>query len=146
MKNQDKSQASIQTNFIYTPTLIVRFKSIFIDSVVVVILMYIATLILESIGTDSALLRFSAFALVVLYEPICISINRTIGQAMMGIRVKDFEALSKEGVSRNISFFKSLIRFILKVALGWISFLSMHSDTYSRTLHDKAVDSVMTLD
>lgn len=146
MKNQDKSQASIQANFIYTPTLIVRFKSIFIDSLVVVILMYIATLILESIGTDSALLRFSAFALVVLYEPICISINRTIGQAMMGIRVKDFEALSKEGVSQNISFFMSLVRFILKVALGWISFLSMHSDPYSRTLHDKAVNSVMTLD
>jgi hypothetical protein len=84
-----------------------------------------------------------ALALVVLYEPICTYINRTVGQAIMGIRVRNYNTLSETGVYKNISFPLSLFRFTVKTLLGWVSFVTIHSDPDNRAIHDKIANSVM---
>jgi uncharacterized RDD family membrane protein YckC len=140
MKNQE--QESVYHS-ISTPSFLVRIKSMFIDALVIVLLMYGATIVLEVLKADSGMMHTLAFVLIFLYEPICTTLNRTLGQAIMGIRVRNFNALSENGIYKNISFPYALFRFIVKTLLGWISFVTIHSDPDSRAIHDKMANSVM---
>jgi uncharacterized RDD family membrane protein YckC len=128
---------------ISTPSFLVRIKSMIIDVLVTVLLMYIATLVLETLKADSDVMHSLAFVLVFLYEPISTTLNRTLGQAIMGIRVRNYDALSENGIYKNINFPFSLFRFIVKTLLGWVSFVTIHSDLDSRAIHDKVANSVM---
>jgi uncharacterized RDD family membrane protein YckC len=140
MKNQEQETVY---HSISTPSFLVRIKSMFIDVLVTVLLMYIATLVLETLKADSNNTHSLAFVLVFLYEPICTTLNRTLGQAIMGIRVRNYNALSENGIYKNINFPFSLFRFIVKTLLGWVSFVTIHSDPDSRAIHDKMANSVM---
>jgi uncharacterized RDD family membrane protein YckC len=140
MKNQEQETVY---HSISTPSFLVRIKSMMIDALVIILLMYIATLILETLKSESGTTHTLALALVVLYEPICTTLNRTLGQAIMGIRVRNYDALSENGICKNISFPYALFRFIVKTLLGWVSFVTIHSDPDSRAIHDKMANSVM---
>ncbi len=144
MKNPRKIVES--THLIYSPSILVRIKSTFIDSLVIVALMYAATIILDALAIESGVIRGFAMLLVVLYEPICTALNRTVGQAIMKIRVRNFTELSENGVNENISFPFAIVRFAVKITLGLISFVTIHSDEYGRAIHDKVANSVMVWD
>jgi uncharacterized RDD family membrane protein YckC len=131
------------TNPIYTPNLLTRIKSTMIDSVAIVLLMYVATIILDGLGIESGIIRGLAMLIVILYEPICTTVNRTIGQIVMGTRVCKFKELSENGEREAISFPSSVLRFVVKVSLGLVSFMTIHSDADSRAMHDNASGSVM---
>ena len=131
---------------ISTPLLIVRQKSVMIDGIIIILLMFLATALLEKFQLDSSWIRIVLFSLIVLYEPIAVTINRTIGQAIMGIRVREFNQLVKHNTFHNIDFFSSLLRYAVKIALGLISFVTMKSDLYNRAIHDKLANSVMLND
>ncbi len=147
MKNQSKALLDHNpTSYIYPPSLLVRIKSSMIDSIIIIVLMFITTSIFESIKLDNQIVRIAAFFLIFSYEPICTTLNRTLGQAMMGIRVKNFKELSINGVSQNIPFIASLFRYAVKLSLGWVSFLTIHSDTHGRAMHDKIAGSVVVSD
>jgi RDD family len=147
MKNQSKTLLDENlTHYIYPPSLLVRIKSSMIDTIIMIVLMFAATSIFESIHVDNQIVRIIAFVLILLYEPICTTLNRTLGQAMMGIRVKDFKTLSANGISQNISFIAALFRYAVKLSLGWVSFLTIHSDTHGRAIHDKIANSVVVSD
>ena len=45
--------------------------------------------------------------------------------------------------TKKINILQALIRYILKVGLGWISFLTIHSNKERRAIHDFAAGSVM---
>ena len=78
-------------------------------------------------------------ALFLLYDPLCVSIlGNTLGHKMLGIVVK-----KKAQPSENISFFNALIRFFLKAVLGWISLITVSSDSMKRALHDIAAGSIV---
>jgi RDD family len=128
---------------ISTPLLIVRQKSVMIDGITIILLMYLATALLEKLSLDSSWIRIVLFSLIVLYEPIAVTINRTIGQAIMGIHVRSFKELEAHNTLKNINFFASLLRYFIKISLGIISFVTMKSDPYNRAIHDKIADSVM---
>ena len=128
---------------IYTPNLLTRIKSTLIDSVVIVLLMYLATIVLDALSIESGVIRGLAMLAVILYEAICTTVNRTIGQLVMGIRVCNFKKLSENGEKETISFPSSVLRFLVKVSLGWISFMTIGSDPDSRAMHDNASGSVM---
>jgi uncharacterized RDD family membrane protein YckC len=38
---------------------------------------------------------------------------------------------------------QAFFRYVLKISLGWISFLTMHSNSQRRAIHDFAAGSVM---
>ena len=63
---------------ISTPLLIVRQKSVMIDGIIIILLMFLATALLEKFQLDSSWIRIVLFSLIVLYEPIAVTINRTI--------------------------------------------------------------------
>jgi uncharacterized RDD family membrane protein YckC len=129
-----------------TPPLIVRQKSAIIDAVTIILLMYLATTLLEMFNIYDGSVRIVLFVLILLYEPIMVWQYKTLGQAFMGIKVRKFEPLRDTNTYQNIGFFSSIIRYIIKIILGIISFLTIHSDLYGRAIHDQAAGSVMVND
>jgi uncharacterized RDD family membrane protein YckC len=64
--------------------------------------------------------------------------SATIGQRIMGIRVK--ACGNKE---TNITLWQALLRFMVKLALGWLSYLTIHFNSERRALHDMVAASIM---
>lgn len=128
------------------PSLLLRIKSIFIDGMVIILLMMVTSKILTLLHVDSGIIRGIALGIILLYEPIFTSINRTLGQKIMGLRVRNFTTLKNSKQSENINIAWSLLRFLMKSILGWISLLTIHSNTYGKAIHDSVANSVMTLE
>lgn len=128
------------------PSLLARLKSMLADTMVIIVLMMIAATILNALNIESGLVRGMAFALVWLYEPIMIALDRTIGQRIMGLRVRNYTKYIDEDTPKNINIVYSLIRYLAKILLGWVSLLTIHSNTYGQAIHDKVGNSVMTFE
>jgi uncharacterized RDD family membrane protein YckC len=127
---------SSQVNY---PTLSDRVQSTFIDGIFIIIMMFVFALILDRFGESPDWIRIVLFfGIWGLYEPLCTSLGFTIGNYIKGIRVK-----KAENPSKRINFLQAFVRYILKVLLGWISFLTMHFNPQRRAIHDFASGSVM---
>ena len=122
------------------PYLSTRLKSTLIDSVVVVIGgMYLASTIFERLGEVPDSWRIATlFGLFFIYEPLSQTLGCSLGNYMMGIRVR-----SATDESRRINFFRAMLRLAVKLSLGWVSFVTIHSNPKRQALHDIAAGSVM---
>jgi uncharacterized RDD family membrane protein YckC len=121
------------------PSLSDRIQSTFIDTISIILMMFIFSSVLENIQNVSDWIRIFLFiALWILYDPLCTSLGCTIGNYVKGIRVRQ-----RENHSMRINFFQALIRYILKIFLGWLSFLTVYSNVERRALHDMVVGSVV---
>jgi uncharacterized RDD family membrane protein YckC len=121
------------------PSLSDRIQSTFIDTISIILMMFIFSSVLENIQNVSDWIRIFLFiALWILYDPLCTSLGCTIGNYVKGIRVRQ-----REDHSMRINFFQALIRYILKIFLGWLSFLTVYSNVERRALHDIVVGSVV---
>ena len=67
------------------------------------------------------------------YERLCTSLGFTIGNYIKGIRVR-----RATNPIQKINIFQAFVRYILKILLGWISFLTMHFNPHRRAIHDFA--------
>lgn len=121
------------------PLLIDRIKSTMIDTVVLIALMFICSKSLAGLPDSNGWVRAICFVTVfVLYDPLCTAFGCTVGNYFIKIRVR-----KNDDHSKRINFFFALIRYIVKVLLGWISFLTIHSNREKRAIHDMAAGSVM---
>lgn len=126
-----------QKNF---PPLIKRFQSIIIDQIFILLCLIVLNQLLsgtneETTGTLRVLLFFG---LLFLYEPFCMAFACTIGNYVIGIRVRKFGEEEKR-----MNIFQSYLRFIVKILLGIISFFTVTSNKYKRAIHDLAAGSIM---
>jgi uncharacterized RDD family membrane protein YckC len=62
----------------------------------------------------------------------------TLGNYIKGIRVRQ-----NGTVTQRINFFQAFIRYVFKMLLGWVSFLTIHSNPQKRAIHDIVAGSVM---
>lgn len=123
------------------PTLVQRVQSMFIDTVFIVGLIFAFSAILSSFGGAPEWLRMSVFILIwVVYEPLCVSLGCTLGNYIIGLRVRD-----NRNMNEPINIVRAVLRYALKVSLGWISFVTIHSNSKRRAIHDLAAGSVMIL-
>lgn len=145
MNNENEITEKELHNFFYfnKPGLMVRIKSTFIDSVITVGLLFFVSEVFNSIEIKSGIIRAIPFMAAILYEPLFTAYGRTIGQKLMGIRVINYFKYQKTEEVKNINFFNALVRYFFKIALGWISLLSVHSDKYGRAIHDSLGNSVV---
>lgn len=122
------------------PTLSDRVQSTFIDTIVIVIFMFVFSSVLENYEDEAPdWIRIAIFfGLWAIYEPVCTSLGFTIGNYMKGIRVRKISNTGKR-----INIIQAFFRYLLKFLLGWISFLTIHSNAERRAIHDLAVGSVM---
>jgi uncharacterized RDD family membrane protein YckC len=79
----------------------------------------------------------AAAAVILLYEPLFTSRLCTLGQALMGFRVKDFR--SKKRISVGMAYFRTLVKY----SLGAVSVLTIPARADRRAIHDLAVDSIV---
>jgi uncharacterized RDD family membrane protein YckC len=125
------------------PGLMERMKSTLIDACVVIFLLYLASMLLNSLGIESGVVKAFFLVLVFLYEPIAMAMDRTIGQRMMGLKVVNFSLYKNNDKTIKINILSSLVRYAAKLFLGWISLLTIHSDKYGQAIHDKLGNSVV---
>lgn len=144
MEDDTKPYYVGQHSYFNKPSLILRIKSMLIDSVIIIFLMFIMSLILNFLSIESGNIRGIALLIVILYEPILVTFGGTIGQRTMGLRVVKSKDFKNNNEKRNINPFNSIFRYISKLLLGWISLLTIHSDNYGQAIHDKIGQSIMT--
>ena len=121
------------------PTIKTRYISILIDGICLLLLALGISALFEKIGDVSGFVRGITFVIVIiLYEPILVTLGCTIGQLFMNIRVRDFRNPEKK-----LSFYLVIFRFIIKIILGWLSFLTVTFNINRRAIHDLASGSIM---
>jgi uncharacterized RDD family membrane protein YckC len=124
------------------PSLSDRIQSTFIDTILIVILMFACASLLDKFQDPPDWVRIALFfTLFGLYEPLCVTFGCTVGNYAKGIRVRRVD-----DVTKRINIFQAFFRYLLKMTLGWISFLTIHSNQERRAIHDLAVGSVMIND
>jgi uncharacterized RDD family membrane protein YckC len=121
------------------PVLSERFQSILIDTVFIVILMFIAAGILDKMNNPPDWVRMSVFFVIWLgYEPICTSLGCTLGNYIKKQRVR-----RSDDITKRIDIFAAFLRYVVKFLLGGLSFLTIGANPKRRAIHDLAAESVM---
>ncbi len=98
------------------------------------LLALVATLSLaNAAGSASNAIFILGALLIALYDPVLVSWRGcTIGHLLCNLRVVDDRSRT------NPSFAKSLVRFFIKTALGWLSFLTIFGSRRLKAIHDMA--------
>lgn len=116
------------------PSLTDRIKSSFIDFIFVLFLMSCIAVLLDNIIEVPDGLRAGLFIfLFFVYEPLAHTLGFTLGNYMMGIRVRKISAPDKK-----VNIAQAYLRFTVKTLLGWLSFFTIHSNKKRRAMHDIA--------
>ena len=116
-----------------------RVQSTFIDTILIVVIMFAFASILDKYENVPTWVRIVLFVgLWGIYEPLCTTFGATLGNYIKKIRVRKIGKYSSR-----INFFQAIIRYLLKIVLGWISFLTIHFNKERRAIHDFAAGSVM---
>ncbi|RBA28256.1 RDD family protein [Flavobacterium tibetense] len=115
-----------------------RVKSTTIDTLLLIACFYLLSDILNSMNNVSESLRILLFICILMYEPIFISLNGTFGNHKNSIRVRQ-----NKDTTKKLNFFQSLLRYFLKISLGWISLIFILMNQKGRALHDIISGSIM---
>lgn len=123
------------------PELGTRYRSILVDTMVLVALMFAAGHLFEAwTGAPEAARMYAFLFIWAGYEPLCMTLGGTVGNRLQGIQVR------KAGnEAKRINLLQAYVRYAVKLSLGWLSFLTMGRDPKRRALHDLASGSVMTV-
>ena len=127
----------------YAPSILLRLKASVIDAVVIFLLMYCCSLVLEQLAYESAQLNVYLIAMILLYEPLMTSFACTLGQRLMGLRVVNYKTYLSSGREQRINPLFALIRSMSKFFFGWISLITIHSTKHGRALHDIFASTVV---
>jgi uncharacterized RDD family membrane protein YckC len=135
-----ENQAKIDYSKVYElPSIKTRYFSMLIDVIMILLLALGISSLFEKIGQVPDYVRgILFFVVVILYEPILVTFGTTIGQLLLNIRVRNFSNPTKK-----LTFPLVLLRFIIKIFLGWISFISVTFNVNRRAIHDFASGSIM---
>lgn len=121
------------------PTIKTRYISMLIDIVIIVLISLAISSVFEMIGKIPALVKAIFFVVVVLlYEPILISSGTTVGQFLLNLRVRNFK-----NPDQKLTFHLAVVRTIVKILLGWLSFVTVTFNVNRRAIHDFASGSIM---
>jgi uncharacterized RDD family membrane protein YckC len=121
------------------PSLVVRYQSFFADTLIIIVMMFISGYSLEYIESPPEWIRIALFfGIWAIYEPLCTSIGCTFGNYIMKIRVREHENERKK-----LTFPLAFVRYLFKMLLGIISFITISSSNERRGIHDFIVGSVV---
>lgn len=124
---------------VHYPTLLKRYQSLFIDLLFSILFTFGVAAVLDKVGEVPDWVRIAAFVFIwAVYEPLCQTFGCTVGNYLIGLRVR-----KATDESKRINILQAYVRYMLKMLLGWISFLTIHSNPQRRALHDLAANSVV---
>lgn len=120
------------------PTLGRRYFAALIDGLVVVGGMLLVGTLLGDVAPAFEPVRAALFVGLFLgYEPVCTAFAATVGQRLMGFRVRRAAT-----PTQRISLPAALLRYVVKVVLGLVSFVTMGFSRQRRAIHDLVSGSV----
>ncbi len=122
------------------PGLFTRVKAAVVDSFIVFLLIMLASEVLSDFEQVATWVRVLVFLFIfVLYEPLFISaFGMTIGHNLMKIKVqKDHPDAGK------ITILVAFLRYSIKLALGWISLLTIMGNDKRKAIHDLATNTIV---
>ena len=117
------------------PSLLRRYKAVLVDGI---LMMIVGVVIMVLIEDETTLRVVAILAVIFLYEPLATSYAATIGQRVMDLKVCDADNLN-----RRLPLWRSYVRFLVKLFLGWISLLTIHGTPERRAIHDYVSGSVV---
>jgi uncharacterized RDD family membrane protein YckC len=125
------------------PTLLLRVKALFVDLCVMLLVFTSITLFIDSVGDISNFVKgFILIFMFFLYDPLLTSLaGGTLGHKLMKLKIRRYEE-----PERNISLWQASLRFFIKGALGWISFLTVTGTKHKRAIHDMTSGSIILRD
>ncbi|KJC39189.1 hypothetical protein UP09_25310 [Bradyrhizobium sp. LTSP885] len=119
-----------------------RFRGIFIDWAITLIVIFGALLVASTVATDtlSRALGIVVIAVLLLYEPILVSFTGgTVGHHLTNLRVVD------DATGGNVGFPKACARLLLKSLLGWYSFVILAATRRNQAIHDLVTRSTVQI-
>ncbi len=139
MINENLPIEDLKEEFIF-PSILNRMQALFFDfGIVLAIVILISMTFLESFSAPLVGLKISLFFVILfIYEPFMSATGGTIGHRTMGMTIRQFE-----DPKRKLSITQAYFRAAVKLALGWISFLSVSFDPFKRAMHDKYSGSII---
>lgn len=121
------------------PTIKARYISMLIDVLIIVLLSIGISSLLEIIGQVPGFVKGILFVVVVFcYEPILVTAGTTVGQFLLNLRVRKFSHPDQK-----LAFHLALLRTLVKIILGWLSFVTVTFNINRRAIHDFASGSIM---
>ena len=126
-------------NSVYYPRLVRRVRAVLIDSVLVPVAAIAALLIGVSAGITDPLAKILLFvAPIIILEPFLVmSTGGTVGHHLTRLKV-----MKKDGTG-HIGFIPATIRFLVKLFLGWFSFIFILTTRKHQAVHDLAAGSIV---
>ncbi len=111
------------------PSLLQRYLASFIDVAVILLLLLLYAKSPLSKSASGAVATWPLWLFAV-YEPICNRYATTLGQLLMGFRVRTFKD------HRRVPLWRGFLRLFTKYGLGIISFIRMPVQKHRRAFHD----------
>mgnify|MGYP002398518358 CR=1 FL=1 len=120
------------------PSILRRYMATFIDGCFIIAAFFVASYAIDQKSDIADYIRVAVICFMFFaYEPICTSQFCTVGQKLAGIRVRNSSNLEK------ISIPAAYVRIIIKVALGFVSLLTISSTKDRRAIHDFVAGSIV---
>lgn len=121
-------------------SLVKRVQAVMIDSALVLVVAFMVFSVIDSTIIDAPNIKAIVFFLLfIFYDPLMITgAGATAGQSMMSLSVR-----KASNHDEKVPFVLAVIRFVVKVLLGWVSLLTVTANPEKRAIHDFASDSVV---
>jgi len=120
------------------PSLSQRILSTVVDQILILVLMLVIAAALDVFHPPDWLRVALFFGIWGVYEPVCMTRGCTLGNYVIGLRARQFQDDTKK-----VSIIQAYVRYIVKVLLGWLSFLTINTNKQRRAIHDIAASTVM---
>ena len=139
MPNENLQHEDINEEYLF-PSIFNRVQALFFDlGIVVALVALISLTFLDAYSAPLIGLKILLFFVVLfIYEPFMSATGGTIGHRTMGMTIRQFD-----DPKRKLSIAQAYFRSVVKLALGWISFLSVSFDPFRRAMHDKYSGSII---
>jgi uncharacterized RDD family membrane protein YckC len=126
-------------NRIAYPRLIKRVRAVLVDSIIIPSAVFAGLGIGAALNVSHPLVKGALLvAPIFLLGPVLVAFTGgTIGQHLEGIRVTRMDGV------RHINIFAATLRFIVKMGLGWLSFVFILATAKHQGLHDLVARSVV---
>ena len=124
-------------NAIAYPRLLRRVQAVLIDSVLVPVALFGAVILGSTLGVSHpfAKVLFLLGPVIILEPGLVAFTGGTVGHHCLGIRVTKMDGAS------NINLLAATLRFLIKMFLGWASFIFVLTTMKHQALHDLAARS-----
>ncbi|MEK6744625.1 MAG: RDD family protein [Nitrospirota bacterium] len=120
------------------PTLTRRYVATAIDVAFILAAIILISYLFDDAGSIGVRIRVGLILfLFFMYEPLCTSQLCTLGQKIMGVRVRRYPSMER------ISLLMAYARIIVKGLLGILSFFTLPFSQNRRAIHDMAAKSIV---